>query len=219
MKQLKLLLIISLACFLITGCFNKKESDGIRFKEEYETLNKEDDYRDVSIPSDNPMVYINDVELSSKIENKEDMVIYFGFKTCPWCRSIIENLIKASQDLKISKIYYLDILEIRDKKEIDEDGNVKVVNPGSEGYQKLLTLLGDSLSDYTISSTVVGKRIYAPNIIYIKDGVISEVISGVSDMQTDSKMELTKEIKDDSYQKIYDFLSNYANFTCSSQGC
>lgn len=214
MKTLKILVII-LCLFMITGC---KKSDAVLFKEEYEGLNKEEGYRSVSISKDNPFVYITDEELAKKIENREDMVVYFGFKTCPWCRSIIGNLIQVASELNIKKIYYLDVYDIRDKKEI-KDGNVETVKEGSAGYNKIVELLDNHLSDYTIDNQVVGKRIYAPNILVIKEQEILDVIEGISDMQTDPMMELTPEIQEDSYNKIKDLLKKYTSMTCSSGSC
>ncbi len=216
MKKLKIVSLIALI-FMLTAC---KKSDALLFKEEYEGLNNDSSYREVSIPEDNPIKYITDTELAKKVEAKEDMVVYFGFKECPWCRSIIETLLKASKDLNIDTIYYLDISEIRDTKQIGEDGKVTTTKEGSEGYNKLVSLLGDSLSDYKIGEEVVGKRIYAPNILVIKNKEVKGVIEGVSDLQTEPKMELTKEILDDSYSKIEAILKEYKSLKCdSSEGC
>ncbi len=214
MKKTKLLVILMLI-LILTGC---KKTDAIKFKEEYESLNGNDEYREVSIPKKNPMVYISAEDLAKKIENKEDMVVYFGFKTCPWCRSIIEILMDAASDLKIDKIYYVDVYDIRDKKEI-KDGEVVTTKKGSEGYNKIVELLGDSLAEYKIEDQVVGRRIYAPNILVIKEQEIKGVIEGLSELQTDSMMELTDEIKNDSYNQIHDILEKYTSMTCSEQGC
>lgn len=215
MRKFKVLLII-LSIFIITGC---KKDDSILFKEEYESLNSESNYRKVEISKDNPMVYITDEELLKKIENKEDMVVYFGFNKCPWCRSIIETLIQVSNDLKIDKIYYLDVLDIRDKKVISEDGSIQVEKEGSKSYNKIVDLLDKHLADYTVNSTIVGKRIYAPNILVIKNKTIYDVETGISDFQTDPNQELTEEIKKDTYNKLYKLLEKYTNNTCSSEGC
>ena len=42
-------------------------SDAIKFKEEYESLNNDSKYREVSIIDDNKMTYITDLELVNKI--------------------------------------------------------------------------------------------------------------------------------------------------------
>lgn len=213
MKKLKVLLIICL--FIITGC---GKNDNILFKEEYESLNNNSKYREVSIIDDNKMTYISDLELVEKINNKEDMVVYFGFNTCPWCRSVIETLLEVANDLEIDKIYYLDTKDIRDIKKI-EDNNIIIEKEGTEGYNKLVNLLSDYLEDYIIEDKVVGKRIYAPNILVIKNKTIKGVITGISDMQKNANDELTNEIKEDSYNKIYNLLKEYNNNSCSSLGC
>ncbi len=214
MNKLQIILIL-LCIFLACGC---KKSDAILFKEEYESLNKENGYRDVNISKDNPFVYITDEKLAKKINDKEDMVVYFGFSKCPWCRSIIENLIQVANDLNIKKIYYLDIYDIRDSKEI-KDGEAVTVEEGTKAYNEIVKLLNDHLSDYKIDDTVVGKRIYAPNILIIKEQKIYDVITGVSEMQTDSMMELTDEINKDSYKQIYELLEKYTKSACTAGSC
>ena len=203
MRKFKILLII-LSIFIITGC---KKNDNILFKEEYESLNTSDTYRSVFIDKDNPMVYITDKELLEKIKNKEDMVVYFGFNKCPWCRSVIETLIEVSNDL-------------RDTKVILEDGNIKTTKEGSPAYLSIVDLLSEYLDDYVVDDKVVGKRIYAPNILVIKNESIQGIETGISDLLTDSKGELTEEIKKDSYDKLYTLLEKYTNNSCSPEhGC
>lgn len=46
------------------------------------------------------------------------------------------------------------------------------------------------------------KRIYVPSIVAIVDGKAVNLTDGISDKQTDAYMELSDEIKKDSYQKI-----------------
>ena len=38
-----------------------------------------------------------------KILNEGTGVIYFGFNSCPWCRSMIETLLKVIDDNNIEK--------------------------------------------------------------------------------------------------------------------
>ena len=198
---------------MLIGCI---KSDALLFKEEYESLNGSTNIRSVSISDDNPFIYITEADLIEEIKNKNDIVVYFGFSDSPWCRSIIENLIQVSTDLGIKEIYYLDIKDIRDVKTIDADGNIQTEKEGSEGYLEMVSLLNDYLADYVIDEVVVGKRIYAPNILVIKNGEIQGIETGISDFQTDAMEELTEEIQRDSYQKIYTLLSKYTNNTCSS---
>ena len=140
-KVLSILLIISIT-ILITGCVDKK-TDAYKFKEEYERINNKDNghsnkYREISIPDDNPFIYATDTEIVKKIENKESFIVYFGFPTCPWCRSVLEELIKAAKDKEINQIYYVNVLDIRDVKEVDDDGNIKTTKEGTDAYKKLI---------------------------------------------------------------------------------
>ena len=97
--------------------------------------------------------------------------------------------------------------------------NIIIEKEGTEGYNKLVNLLSDYLEDYIMEDKVVGKRIYAPNILVIKNKTIKGVITGISDMQKNANDELTNEIKEDSYNKIYNLLKEYNNNSCSSLGC
>ena len=214
MKKIQILVILMLV-LVLTGC---KKSDAVKFKEEYESLNGTGDYREISINKDNPMVYISAEDLATKIENQEDMVVYFGFNKCPWCRSMIETLLKVASDLKIEKIYYVDVYDIRDAKEI-KDGEVTTTKEGSKGYNKIIELSGNNLAEYKIDDQVVGRRIYAPNILVIRDKKIEGVIEGISELLTDPKMELTDEMKNDSYNMIHELLEKYTRTACSEQGC
>ncbi len=189
-------------------------SDAGRFKAEYESLNGEVStsgvsYRNVFIGKDNPFVYKTADELVEMINNEETFIVYFGFKSCPWCRSVLPTLIDVAKDLKLKKIYYVDVYDIRDSISLDEKKEPVVDKAGSDGYMKLLELLGDVLSDYTVSldeeSVVVGKRIYAPNVVSVVKGKAKSLTTGVSSLQTDGYMKLTDEmIKEtyDSFEKV-----------------
>ena len=127
----KVIIVVSSLVFLIAlglGIYylffkkldNPVNADALKFKEEYESMNglvnenNGKSYREVSISNDNPFVYKTADELAEMIENKETFIVYFGFKTCPWCRSIISTLDKIAHDKNVTKIYYVDILDIRD---------------------------------------------------------------------------------------------------------
>ena len=116
MKRRSILVIIAVVILLIiTGCsYDKKEekSDSLRFKEEYESINDEviegTDYkvRSLNIPEDNPIVYAEANDIISMMDNNETFVVYFGFNSCPWCRSVLPILLDVASDLKLEKIYY-----------------------------------------------------------------------------------------------------------------
>ncbi len=202
MKKLILFLFI---IFLIVGCRN---TDSITFKREFESLNSNKSYVSVDIPSDNPFIYITDSELVNKIENKEDLVVLFGYSKSNDTRSILSNLIKASNELGIEKIYYLDILNIRNQLELGENNEVITKEEGSEYYKKILELLDGHLEDYIVNGNIVGTRIYAPNILIIKNKKIEDIINGKSYLESEDEKEK------ESYSMIYEYLKKYNNNSC-----
>ena len=190
---------------LITGCRN---TDSIMFKKEYESLNSNIEYTEVEIPSDNPFVYITDEKLVEKLEKKEDMVVLFGYSKSNDTRNILNNLLKASSNLNIETIYYLDILNIRNELETNENNEVVTTKEGSIYYTKMLELLGDTAEDYIINGEIVGTRIYAPSILVVKNKNIEGIINGKS------YQESVEEREKESYNMIYEHLKKYNNNTC-----
>ena len=131
MKKISVSLIF-LIILSITGC---KKSDAISFKEEYEKLNRTKSesgktIRTISIDKNNPMIYKTEDDIVEMINNKETFIVYFGFAKCPWCRSILPNLLKVAKDLNINKIFYVDIFNIRDTQEINEEGEIITTKKG-----------------------------------------------------------------------------------------
>lgn len=211
---------------------NNSQTDGIKFKEEYEKLNgKKNDqgkkYREIIIDSKNKMVYKTTEEVLNLIDKKKSFVLYFGFDTCPWCRSVVPTLASISKELN-QEVYYIDLKDIRDTFELDDDNKPKLVKKGSKDYSKLLEKLEPVLEDYTLTDSdnneikVGEKRIYAPSIVSVIDGKAKELTTGISDKQTDGYMKLTKEMEKDTYNKIKKVLKQVSdkNNTCYlDKGC
>lgn len=211
---------------------NNSQTDDIKFKEEYEKLNgKKNDqgkkYREITIDSKNKMVYKTTEEVLNLIDKKKSFVLYFGFDTCPWCRSVVPTLASISKELN-QKVYYIDVKDIRDTFELDDDNKPKLVKKGSKDYSKLLEKLEPVLEDYTLTDSdnneikVGEKRIYAPSIVSVIDGKAKELTTGISDKQTDGYMKLTKEMEKDTYNKIKKVLKQVSdkNNTCYlDKGC
>ena len=226
MKKIEVIVILLISVFLLTGCVDKN-SDAYKFKEEYESINNEangkgNKYREVSISTDNPFIYQTPEELLERVNNKESFVVYFGFKECPWCRSIIEELIHAAKTKKVEKIYYVDVLHIRDVKEVDEDGNIKTIEDGNAAYLQLIEKFSNVLDDYTLNDVSVGeKRIYAPNIIAVSNGKAIQLETGISEELNDPYSKLTNKMKKYSYNKfkcLFKCLEE-ASITCKKDMC
>ncbi len=211
---------------------NNSQTDGIKFKEEYEKLNgKKNDqgkkYREITIDNKNKIIYKTTEEVLDLIDKKKSFVLYFGFDTCPWCRSVVPTLASISKELN-QEVYYIDVKDIRDTFELDDDNKPKLVKEGSKDYSKLLEKLEPVLEDYTLTDSdnneikVGEKRIYAPSIVSVIDGKAKELTTGISDKQTDGYMKLTKEMKKETYNKIKKVLKQVSdkNNTCDlDKGC
>lgn len=212
MKKVLSILIIVLLCVSTIGC--GKETDAVKFKKEYENINnketenKEHKYRELNISKDNPFVYATADEIVKKIDNKESFIVYFGFKECPWCRSVLEEMIHAAKDKNVKTIYYVDVKDIRDVKELAGDGEVKTVKKGTKGYMALVDKLGNVLDEYTLTNKddeeieVGEKRIYAPNLVSVSNGEALQLEDGISDDLKDPYSKLTKKIKKYAYKKF-----------------
>lgn len=228
---LSLLLMMTLVATL-TGCIKSKEDEkkGNQFKNDYEEINGKENangkkHRTISISEDNVFIESTPEDLVKKIENGDSFYIYFGSRLCPWCRSVIEKADEVSRNNGIEKIYYVDIWDdngneiFRDKYEII-DGEAKRTIEGTEAYYKMLDYFKDYLRDYELTSNAGDavptgeKRIYAPNFVYISKGKISRLVTGKSELQTDSREELTKEMLSEE-EKIFDnFFVNVCDDAC-----
>ena len=192
-----------------------KNSDAYKFKVEYESLNgvKNDygkTYRTINISKKNRMIYSTAKEIVEKTENKETFIVYFGFNKCPWCRSMVENLVDLSIENEMD-VYYVDVLEIRDTIEY-VDGEVKTTKEGDKYYMKLIELYADVLDDYTIKLPegenqsmdfkIDEKRIYAPNVVAVVNGEAKEMVEGVSEELEDPYSEITEEMNKASIKQL-----------------
>lgn len=205
------LLIVLVALYFWTD--QKQQNDAILFKKEYEALNntiREKDgkkIRSITIEKKNPIIYANEEDIIKKINNKDTFLIYFGFAECPWCRSVLPNLIKAANDLNLTEIYYVDVLEIRDVIEANENKEPITTTKGSDGYYELISLLADVLDDYTIKNgdetiSTGEKRIFAPTVVAVVEGKATQATDGISEKQNNGYMKLTEEMNKESYQKF-----------------
>ena len=212
-KRITILLLLLL---VLAGCVNNGK-DALRFKQEYESLNGQvtssgRNYREIEISEKNPFVYADLSEINQKMDNGESFLVYFGSNWCPWCRSILPQVIKTATERKIKKIYYVDVKpdneeenEIRDVYAVDESGKVYLKHEGTEAYHTFIERAKDVLADYSRSDveTLDGtefagaKRIGAPNFVLIVNGRAVKMILGVSNLQSDPYQELNDDILND----------------------
>ncbi len=208
-------------------------TDAYKFKNEYESVNNNDlgngkKVRELTIADNNPFVYKTPEELVKMIEEDKTFAVYFGFNTCPWCRSVITSLIDSALEKGVKKVYYVDVKDIRDTYELNDSNEAVRTKEGTDAYYRLLELLNPVLTDYTPLKyetkkgktkevKIDEKRIYAPNIVVVKNGEAVSMESGIVDELTDPYMELDNGIKckiKEQFNCMFDKLNTDSN-TCS----
>ena len=210
-------LVIAILFFLLN---NKGMSDGERFKQEYEELN--DSHLEVNIDSDNMIKYIGLEEAIDIIKN-DTGVIYFGYPSCPWCRNAVPVLLDAASSTSLDTIYYVNAYNIRDVKEIDDDGNIVTTNEGDRLYDDLLEVLDDILDPYTIiddNGEVIDlgeKRLYVPMVLFVKDGEVVSYHLSTVDSQEDPSISLNDSQRDELYNIYLDGINNVVGGVCNVQ--
>ena len=210
-------LVIAILFFLLN---NKGMSDGERFKQEYEELN--DSHLEVNIDSDNMIKYIGLEEAIDIIKN-DTGVIYFGYPSCPWCRNAVPVLLDAASSTSLDTIYYVNAYNIRDVKEIDDDGNIVTTNEGDRLYDDLLGVLDDILDPYTITldnGEVIDlgeKRLYVPMVLFVKDGEVVSYHLSTVDSQEDPSISLNDSQRDELYNIYLDGINNVVGGVCNVQ--
>lgn len=120
----------------------EKVKDNEKFAKEYTKISK-----------DNVFVYRTMDEVI-KILEKGTGIVYLGFPECPWCQAYVPYLNEVAKENKVEKIYYKNISQER--------------KDNTKEYQKIMELLGK----YVEYDDEGNKRIYAPTIIFVKDGKI-----------------------------------------------
>ena len=138
--------------------------------------------------------YVTEEEAIKLLENGTG-VIYFGFPSCPWCRSLLTPLAKVAKE-KNETIYYLNILELRSAFKV-VDGKLTKTKEGSTSYYKLLELLDDELETFYVEDKdgnkydTEEKRLYAPTLVAVKDGKVTSLHVSTLDSQASGYDKLT----------------------------
>lgn len=169
---------------------NNNITDSERFYTEYN-----------EVPVDNVFKYATAKEAIELFES-DLAVIFFGFKECKWCQSYAPILNDFAKENNIDTIYYVDIKE-------DRANN-------TEEYKTLVTLL----ESYLEQDSDGNKRIYVPDVYFIKDGKILGHNNDTSMEQGADIEGYYEEYGDELKQKIND-LFNKIETTCddSGKGC
>lgn len=236
-KSNKLILIV-LVIFTLSvvgvcaySIFSSKEkaNDAVKFLNEYSELNGQvneangKNYVNVTISDTNTVKYINEEKAVSLLEDGTG-IIYFGFSTCPWCRSLVSTLASVAEE-KQETIYYLDILNIRSSFELTE-GKINKLKEGTKGYYKILDLLDEELETFYLTDEAGNqfdtgeKRLYAPTLVAFNKGKITDIHVGTVESQENGYDELNESQIDELEKRIIKlFNSKKENEICTNEKC
>ena len=106
-----------------------------------------------NIPVDNVFKMVNAKEAYELLDD-EQAIVMFGFKECKWCKSYLPILNEVVTENNVPVVYYCNIKE--DRKNNTED------------YKKLV----EKLKDYLYEDADKNKRIYVPDVYFVKNGKI-----------------------------------------------
>jgi len=186
------------------------------FKKQYEELNHQKDkagnsYLNLSIDSDNIVQYATYDKIFSILERGTG-IIYFGTPESNPSRALLPILFDASDEVGIDTIYYLDVSDDQDQRELGENGKIVNKKEGTQSYQKLVNKLNSVLGSYDGLEDDSIKRIYFPTLIFVKDGEIIESYIGSSD----SKNNVSTLMDGEASRKLKEELMSYMNqiITC-----
>ncbi len=227
---LGLIVVIAIVCAYFAFTSQKEEfKDAIKIKEEYQSFNdkvnesNKKEYPIVNLNDDNPFVYKTEEEIVQILENGTG-IIYFGFPSCPWCRTLLPVLEEVANENNIGEIYYLNIYDIRSMFSLDENKKLITEKEGSSDYYKILDLLKNYLDDYILytedekSVPTNEKRLYAPTLVAVQNGKIKYFHEGTVDTQKDGYASLNaNEISE--LKSTLNELVNSINFGVCDEGC
>lgn len=190
------ILVVGVCAYAIINHKEEKVTDAMKFKNEYESLNgvvneaTENEYIEVNIDEENPMVYKTGKEILDVLKN-EDAIIYFGFAACPWCRNAVSVLLDAAKELNVDKIYYVDILDIRDTYKFSGSIEPEQTKKGTDAYYEILKFLDKKLEKFYVKDEAGNmydtgvKRLYAPTVVGVKGGKVVGFHESTIESQTD----------------------------------
>jgi len=172
MKRFLILLLSLFMMISFIGC-EKKKTDAIRFKEEYEALNGQKNengtsYLTITIPDKNKVKYIEKDQIVEALENGTH-VVYMGYADCPYCRSCIPVLLNTVNDYSGIYIYYYSIKQARSEFEQGLDSELAKLYKEIDASLKKDDFDLSGYVSYYEDGTI---KIPASLILFIKEGEI-----------------------------------------------
>lgn len=151
-------------------------NDSLKFKKEFEANNDKKNKVNISIKNYSTVTYSSYEELFKKLESDESYILFFASSTDENSRIMASVLVDKALTLK-ENIYYLDISNDMDTKELTKDGKIKTIKKGSDNYYELVKKLNGYLPAYKELNDDTVKRIYLPAVVFIQKGKIKKVVN------------------------------------------
>ena len=148
-------------------------SETEKFKQEYEELNEEWESVYVEVPENVQISYLEEDEVIPFLENGTG-ILYFGWSSCPWCRNALPALMEVAVENNQPINYF----------------NPKVIRSSeNDTYKFIMKYLDDFLS----SDETGDKKLYVPDVYFIKDGTVMGHHLDTVETQDDPYEPLTNE--------------------------
>lgn len=167
-------------------------TDNLKFQREY-----------INATEDNVFKYIS-IEDTISMLKEGTGIIYFGFKSCSWCQAYVPILNEVAKENNIDQIYYYDIKSIRTR--------------NTKEYQEIVSIL----SDYLENDENGNKRVYVPDVYFVKNGKIQGHNNDTSTIEgADTKGYYTDKVKSELKAKLMNLINKvYSNCSDTTKsGC
>lgn len=175
-------------------------------------------FENVAVELSTPLVYkLSEEEVFYTLKNKTG-ILFFTWEECPWCKELIPYLVNLSMEKEVP-LFIFEGYDMRDIKELDDKGNVITKKEGSSLYNTLLRELNQYLPYYEGLGEYKEKRIYLPTTIFLKDGQIIDVHTGLVDSYENPKESLTKEQENELIAYLKEQIKEIKTKSCPETGC
>lgn len=191
------------------------------FVNEYESLNGQETsggstYLELNIREDHRFTIATEEQVRDLLD-KGNGAIYFGFPECPWCRNAVPVIDEAAEAVNLDEILYLNVMEMRDQKSRDADGEIVTDKEGTDFYYYLLEQLGDLAPAYTSLEDPNERRILVPLVAVVVGGNVVDTHLSTVDSQEDPYTPLTDEQHTellDIYKQMFSRIPGCGEYAC-----
>lgn len=178
-------------------------NDSLKFKKEFEANNDKKNKVNISIKNYSTVTYSSYEEIFKKLESDESYILFFASSTDENSRIMASILVDKALTLK-EDIYYLDITNDIDKKELTKDGKIKTIKKGSDNYYELVKKLNGYLPSYEGLKDDTIKRVYIPTVVFVSKGKIIKMVNIPSEIDN---RKYSKTLSDEELKILSDALN------------